>query len=112
MSRLRWMMVALLSAAAFGMSGTFVKPLFEAGWSPGAGSIVRTGVAGLLLAVPTLRALRGRWSLVRRHWLGLLAFGGGGVARTQTAYFLPGDPIPVGTALLIEDPPPLLPVLP
>jgi drug/metabolite transporter (DMT)-like permease len=111
MGRARWMLVALLSAASFGMSGTFVKPLFEAGWSPGAGSVVRTGVAGLLLAVPTVRALRGRWSLVRRHWLGLLAFGGVGIAGTQIAYFLAVDRIPVGTALTIEDLAPVLLVL-
>jgi drug/metabolite transporter (DMT)-like permease len=111
MGRLRWMVVALLSAAAFGMSGTFVKPLFEAGWSPGAGSFVRTGVAGLVLAVPAVRALRGRWFLLRRHWLGLLAFGGIGIAGTQTAYFTAVDRIPVGTALMIEYLAPVLLVL-
>jgi drug/metabolite transporter (DMT)-like permease len=111
MGRLRWMVVALLSAAAFGMSGTFVKPLFEAGWSPGAGSIVRTGVAGLVLTVPAVRALRGRWSLLRRHWLGLTVFGGVGIAGTQTAYFTAVDRIPVGTALMIEYLAPVLLVL-
>src|ERR687886_828846 len=111
MTRMRWMGVAVLGAAAFGMSGTFVKPLFEAGWSPGAGSIVRTGVAGLVLAVPAVRALRGRWSLLRRHWLGLLAFGGVGIAGTQTAYFLAVDRIPVGPALTIEYLAPVLLVL-
>jgi drug/metabolite transporter (DMT)-like permease len=111
MGRLRWMVVALLSAAAFGMSGTFVKPLFEAGWSPGAGSIVRTGVAGLVLAVPAARTLRGRWWLLRRHWLALLAFGGVGIAGTQIAYFTAVDRIPVGTALMIEYLAPVLLVL-
>lgn len=111
MGRTRWMLVALLSAAAFGMSGAFVKPLLEAGWSPGAGSIVRTGVAGLMLAVPTVRALRGRWVLVRRHWPGLLLFGGVGIAGTQTAYFLAVDRIPVGTALMLEYLAPVLLVL-
>lgn len=111
MGRPRWIGVALLSALAFGMSGTFVKPLFEAGWSPGAGSIVRTGVAGLVLAVPAVRALRGRWCLLRRHWVGLLVFGGVGIAGTQTAYFTAVDRIPVGTALMIEYLAPVLLVL-
>jgi drug/metabolite transporter (DMT)-like permease len=111
MGRLRWMGVALLSALAFGMSGTFVKPLFDAGWSPGAGSMVRTGVAGLVLAVPAARALRGRWVLLRRHWLGLVVFGGVGIAGTQTAYFTAVDRIPVGTALMIEYLAPVLLVL-
>jgi len=96
------MLVAVVSALAFGMSGTFVKPVLDAGWSAGAGSIVRTGVGTLILAVPTVRALRGRWFLVRRHWLALLVFGGVGIAGTQTSYFLAVSRIPVSTALMIE----------
>jgi drug/metabolite transporter (DMT)-like permease len=96
------MLVAVLSALAFGMSGTFVKPVLDAGWSPGAGSIVRTGVGVLILAVPTIRALRGRWSLVRQHWIGVLVLGGVGIAGTQTSYFLAVSRIPVSTALMIE----------
>lgn len=102
MPRTRWMVVAVISALAFGMSGTFVKPVLDAGWSAGAGSIVRTGIGTLILAVPTVRAMRGRWSLVRQHWLGLLLFGGIGIAGTQTAYFLAVSRIPVSTALMIE----------
>lgn len=102
MGRTRWMLVAVLSALAFGMSGTFVKPVLDAGWSAGAGSIVRTGVGTLILAVPTIRGLRGRWSLVRRHWLAVLVFGGVGIAGTQTSYFLAVSRIPVSTALMIE----------
>ncbi|MDH2445074.1 EamA family transporter [Amnibacterium sp. CER49] len=102
MSRVRWMLVAVLSALAFGMSGTFVKPVLDAGWSPGAGSIVRTGIGTLILAVPTIRALRGRWHLVARLWLPILLFGGIGIAGTQTAYFLAVSRIPVSTALMIE----------
>ncbi|HET6826555.1 MAG TPA: EamA family transporter [Amnibacterium sp.] len=102
MGRTRWMLVAVASALAFGMSGTFVKPVLDAGWSAGAGSIVRTGVGTLILAVPTVRAMRGRWSLVRHHWLAILVFGGVGIAGTQTSYFLAVSRIPVSTALMIE----------
>jgi drug/metabolite transporter (DMT)-like permease len=102
MGRTPWMLVAVVSALAFGMSGTFVKPVLDAGWSAGAGSLVRTGVGTLILAVPTIRSMRGRWSLLRRHWLGLLVFGGVGIAGTQTSYFLAVSRIPVSTALMIE----------
>ncbi|HEV7623776.1 MAG TPA: EamA family transporter [Amnibacterium sp.] len=102
MGRTRWMLVAVASALAFGMSGTFVKPVLDAGWSAGAGSIVRTGIGTLILAVPTIRSLRGRWSLVRRHWAAVLVFGGVGIAGTQTSYFLAVSRIPVSTALMIE----------
>lgn len=100
--RLPWFGLAILSSAAFGMSGTFVKPLFDAGWTPGAGSLVRTAAAGLLLTVPTIRALRGRWSVLRRTWIGVIAFGALGIAGTQTAYFTAVSRIPVGTALMTE----------
>lgn len=102
MTRSRWMGVAVLSALFFGMSGTFIKPVLDAGWSAGAGSIVRTGLGALILAVPAWRGLRGRWYLVRRHWLGLLIFGGVGIAGTQSAYFFAVSRIPVSTALMIE----------
>jgi drug/metabolite transporter (DMT)-like permease len=99
---MRWMLVAVLATLAFGMSGTFVKPVLDAGWSPGAGSLVRTATGTLLLAVPTLRALRGRWRLVARSWAPILLFGAVGIAGTQTAYFLAVSRIPVSTALMIE----------
>jgi drug/metabolite transporter (DMT)-like permease len=102
MSRVRWMIVAVLSALAFGMSGTFVKPVLDAGWSPGAGSMIRTGIGAVILAVPTLRGMRGRWHLVRRHWPAIVVFGAVGIAGTQTAYFLAVTRIPVSTALMIE----------
>jgi len=100
--RTRWLVVMVASALAFGMSGTFVKPVLDAGWSAGAGSIVRTGIGAVILAVPTIRALRGRWALVRRHWLPIVLLGGVGIAGTQTAYFLAVSRIPVSTALMIE----------
>lgn len=102
MARSRWLGAAVLSALFFGMSGTFVKPVLDAGWSPGAGSIVRTGLGAVILAVPTVLGLRGRWHLVRRHWIALLVFGGVGIAGTQTAYFVAVSRIPVSTALMIE----------
>jgi drug/metabolite transporter (DMT)-like permease len=63
---------------------------------------VRTGVGTILLAVPTWRAMRGRWHLLRASWPGLLLFGAVGIAGTQTAYFLAVSRIPVSTALMIE----------
>jgi drug/metabolite transporter (DMT)-like permease len=94
--------VAILSATAFGTSGTLVKPLLEAGWSPIAAVIVRVVAGGVLLLVPSLVALRGRLRpLWHSRWrvLGYAAFA---VAGTQLAYFAAVQRIPVGMALLIE----------
>jgi len=45
------LLIALLAAATFGMSGAFVKPLLESGWSPVA--IAATSMtAGLVVLLP------------------------------------------------------------
>ena len=58
--------LALVSAAAFGTSGTFAAALIAAGWSPGAAVLARMAVAALILTVPAMLLLRGQWSLLRR----------------------------------------------
>jgi drug/metabolite transporter (DMT)-like permease len=98
----------VISAASFGTSGAFVKPLLGAGWSPAAAVTVRALTAGLVLLPFVLFALRGRWAaLWRARWrvagMGLIA-----VAFTQFAYFAAIARIPVATALLIEYLAPLL----
>lgn len=92
----------LLSAATFGSSGAVARPLLDAGWSPGAAVLLRIGLAALLLLGPGLRALRGRWHLVRRR-AGLLAlFGLFAVAGSQVCYFNAVQHVSIGVALLME----------
>ena len=57
--------LALFSAATFGTAGTFADSLMAIGWTPGAVVTFRIVIAALLLTVPALRALRGRWDEVR-----------------------------------------------
>src|SRR5690606_33149959 len=96
------------AALAFGMSGPFVKPLLEAGWSPAAAVTVRALVGGLVLAPVAIVSLRGRWGLLWRARTRILLIGLIGVAATQLAYFAAIDRIPVGTGILIEFMAPLL----
>ncbi|MHA6668846.1 EamA family transporter [Homoserinimonas sp. A447] len=100
--------IAVAAALAFGMSGPFVKPLLEAGWSPGAAVTVRALVGGLVLAPFALIALRGRWIALWRARSRILAIGLIGVAATQLAYFAAIERISVGTGILIEFMAPLL----
>ena len=58
--------LALLSAGAFGTSGTFATSLLQAGWTSGAAVTARVGIAALVLTVPALLALRGRYGVLRR----------------------------------------------
>jgi len=94
--------LALLSALAFGTSGAFARGLLDAGWSPAAAVTWRASVAVLLLAVPALLALRGRWHLLLAGWRTVLLFGVVAVAATQLAYFQAVQHVSVGVALLLE----------
>lgn len=99
---------ALASAAAFGMSGPFIKPLLEAGWSPGAAVAVRAGTGGLALLPVAVAALRNRSGAAaspadrRSAWRTALAFGVVAVAAMQLCFFSAVERLPVGVALLIE----------
>lgn len=96
--------LALISAFAFGGSGTAAKPLIEAGLSPLHVVWLRaTGAAVLLLPL----AWRHRAVVRQRPGL-LLGFGLLAVAGVQACYFAAIARIPVGVALLIEYLGPLL----
>lgn len=94
--------LALLSAAAFGTSGTCASALIDAGWSPAAAVTARIAVAAVILTWPALAALRGRWSLLRRSAGQVLAYGAVGVVACQLCYFNALRHMPVGVALLLE----------
>jgi drug/metabolite transporter (DMT)-like permease len=95
-------LVALLSAATFATSGPFAKSLLETGWTPGSVVFLRIAGAALLLAVPTVRALGGRWGLLRRGWRQVVAYGVAAVAVPQLAFFYAVQHLSVGVALLLE----------
>ncbi|MEI4273661.1 DMT family transporter [Klenkia sp. LSe6-5] len=96
------LLLALASAAAFGTSGVFASSLLDAGWSAAAAVTVRVGLAAVVLTVPALLQLRGRWSLLRANVGSVLAFGLLAVAGCQLAYFLAIGRLSVGVALLLE----------
>ncbi len=98
----RALLVALMSAASFGAAGPFGKMLFAAGWSPVAAVTMRIGVAALVLAVPTVLELRGRWHLLRSNARVIALYSLFGVAGTQLFYFIAIEHLSVGVALLLE----------
>lgn len=93
---------ALLSASSFGLSGPLARGLQDGGWSPGAAVAVRILLAALVLLLPALVALRGRWSLLRRNAGLIVAYGLVAVAGCQLAFFTAVARLPVGVALLVE----------
>ena len=96
------LLLALVSAASFALSGPLARGLIDVGWSPGAVVLARIAVAALVVAPLAARALRGRWGPLRRNVRMVLLYGAVPVAGTQFAYFSAVAAMDVGPALLIE----------
>lgn len=96
------LLLALLTAAAFGTSGAFARSLIDAGWSPSSAVTARVTIAALVLLIPSLIALRGRWRVFRRNLPMITAFGLIAIAGCQVAYFNAVQHLSVGVALLLE----------
>ena len=96
------LLLALVSAASFGLSGALARGLIDVGWSPGAVVLARIALAALVVAPLAARALRGRWGLLRTNARTVLIYGAVPVAGTQFAYFSAVAAMDVGPALLIE----------
>ncbi|GAA4488315.1 EamA family transporter [Microbacterium panaciterrae] len=103
--------LAIGAAFSFGMSGGWARGLMDAGWSPGAAVTARVWVAALVLLVPTILALRGRWHLVWKNAGMIAVYGLLAVAATQFCYFQAVAVMDVGMALLIEYTAPIAVVL-
>ncbi len=96
------LLIALVSAATFATSGPFAKSLLDTGWTPGSVVLLRIGGGALVLLVPTVRALHGRWGLLRHGWPQIVAFGVAAVAVPQVAFFYAIQHVSVGVAMLLE----------
>lgn len=96
------LVLAVLSAATFGTSGTFATSLIDAGWSAGAAVTARLLIAALALTVPAVLVLRGRWSLLWSSAGTVAAYGVVAVAVAQVCYFNAVEHLSVGIALLLE----------
>ena len=94
--------MAVVSAGAFGMSGTLATSLLHAGWTPAAAVTARLLVGSLALAWPAIRALRGRWSDLGRSAGMVATYGLLAVAAAQLCYFEAVQHLSVAVALLLE----------
>ena len=96
------LLLALVSALSFGLSGSLARGLIDVGWSPGAVVLARIAVAAIVVAPFAARALRARWGLLRRNVRTVVLYGAVPVAGTQFAFFSAVAAMDVGPALLIE----------
>lgn len=102
------LVIAVIAAMTFGLSGALMKPLLESGWSPAAAVTFRALIGGLVLTPFALYLLRGKWDALWRGRWRVLAMALIGVAATQLVYFAAVQRIAVGSAILIEYMAPLL----
>lgn len=93
---------ALVSALTFGVSGALARPLLASGWSPGAVVTLRIAIGAIIVLPLGLRALRGRWHLLRRGAGVIALYGVLAVAGAQFCYFASLQYMQAGPALLIE----------
>lgn len=94
--------LAVLSAAAFGTSGSFATSLINAGWSPAAAVTARILTAGAVLTIPAFFVLRGRWALLVSTSRSSVVYGLFAVAGAQLCFFNAISYLSVGVALLLE----------
>src|ERR671921_101157 len=95
-------LLAVISATSFGMSGSLADGLLSSGWSPGAIVLARIGIAAVVLAPFAVASLRGRWRLFRSQVPQVLVYGVVAVAGAQFCYFSAVAAMDVAPALLIE----------
>ena len=96
------LLLAGLSASAFGLSGSLGRGLMDAGWSSAAAVVVRILLAAAVLLPMAAAQLSGRWFLLRRNAGLITAYGLIAVAGCQLAFFNAVAQMEVGVALLIE----------
>ena len=96
------LLLALLSAATFGTSGSFGGSLLAAGWTPLATVTTRIVVAAVVLTPLALLALRGHLLRLRSGAGTTVAYGIAAVAGAQLCYFMAVEHLSVAVALLLE----------
>lgn len=96
------LVIALLSAASFGLSGSLARSLLDLGWSPAAVVGVRITGAFVLLLVPCLVLLRRSGLPTLRQTGRMAVYGVVAVALAQLCYFSAVQTLSVGVALLLE----------
>jgi drug/metabolite transporter (DMT)-like permease len=96
------LVIALVSAAAFGTSGTFATSLLDAGWTPGACVLARIAIAATVLTAFVVPSLRRHRVAVRQGSRSLVVYGVAAVAGAQLCYFNAVEHLSVAVALLLE----------
>jgi len=96
------LVLAIVAAASFGLSGALADGLLSAGWTPITVVILRLAIGAVCLVPFAVRDLRGKWRTLLQDWRLVLTYSALGMALSQLGYFSAVQQMPVGPALLIE----------
>lgn len=96
------LLIAVASAAAFGLSGSLARSLLDIGWSPAAIVATRIGGAFLILLIPCLLLVRRAGLPTRAESGRMIVYGVVAVAGAQFCYFSAVQYLSIGVALLLE----------
>ena len=96
------LVIAVLSALAFGLSGSLARSLLNIGWSPAAIVSMRIGGAFVVLLVPSLILLRRLGRPTSAQGTRMLLYGAIAVGGAQLCYFSAVQYLSIGVALLLE----------
>ncbi|TQL67522.1 threonine/homoserine efflux transporter RhtA [Nocardioides albertanoniae] len=96
------LLVAVVSAVTFSLSGPLGRGLFDTGWSTGGVLIFRVGIGAVVLAPFAVRQLAGRWRTVVASWRAVVAYALLAIVVPQFAFFSAVQWMAVGPALLVE----------
>lgn len=102
------LLAAVISAASFGMSGSFAHSLLATGWTPAAIVTARLAVAGVALLPFALLSVRGQWGALRKHLPIIVAYGLIAVAGCQLFFYSAVERLSIGVAMMLEYTSPLL----
>ncbi|HET7304775.1 MAG TPA: EamA family transporter, partial [Segeticoccus sp.] len=95
-------LLAIGSAATFGLSGPTAKSLLEAGWSPLTVTLLRIGGGAVVLLVPTLVLLARSGGPRVAGWRTTVLYGVTSIAGVQLGFYNAVQTLTVGVAMLVE----------
>ncbi len=96
------LVLMLGSSIAFGTSGSFATSLLRIGWTPAAAVTVRIVLAAVVLTIPAVLLMRGRWSVLLPNLPTVAMYAVFAVAGAQLFFFNAVARLSVGVALLLE----------
>ncbi|MDK8346144.1 EamA family transporter [Brevibacterium sp. UMB1308A] len=103
--------LTLISVVAFALAAPIAKTMYASDWSAGGVTFARLTGCSVLLTVPALWAMRGKWHNLKGNYMRVIMYGVITMAGVQLLFFLAVERLKPSIALLLEMTAPILIVL-